>query len=220
MVAEQVVLDNQKLVYSAAGYFSKYQDKEDLVQEGNLGFIKAMSKYDNTKGAKATTYAYGYILGEMRKYAREDKGIKISRDITRLNLMIEKATIMLSQKLMREPSITELSRYLGEAEETISSAIKSVNVLQSIDNPINGCDDNDLTLHDVVADKQGIDLDTLIDLKNSLESLDPIERQIIENRYLKDLTQTEIANLLGMSQVQVSRCETKILLKLKGKLLS
>ncbi|MDD3392731.1 MAG: sigma-70 family RNA polymerase sigma factor [Bacilli bacterium] len=217
MVAEQVILDNQRLVYSATKYFGKYQDKEDLIQEGNLGFVKAMHKFDETKGAKATTYAYDYILGEMRKHVRDDRGIKISRDITKLNLMIEKASIMLSQKLMREPTVGELSHYLEVDEREIVMALKSINVLQSMDSVVSS-DDKDLTYHDVIAEEKPTDFDRLIDLESGLQSLSLIERQIIMYRYLKDLTQAEVAKMLGISQVQVSRWESKTLAKLRSKL--
>jgi len=218
MDIEQTVIDNQKMIYKAAGYFNKYQDKEDLIQEGNLGFIKAIRNYDDNKGAKVTTYAYGYITGEMKRYAREDKGIKISRDITKLNLKIEKARIKLCQKLMREPSIKELSDYLEIPEYNVVESLKSVNILQSIDDKIGNDEGKELTLHDVIPEKTSIDIDTLIALKTELERLLPFERKLIEKRYLQDLTQSEVSSVLGLSQVQVSRYEQKILHKLKDRL--
>lgn len=218
MNIEQTIIDNQKMIYKAAGYFNKYQDKEDLIQEGNLGFIKAIRNYDGNKGAKVTTYAYGYITGEMKRYAREDKGIKISRDITKLNLKIEKARIKLCQKLMREPSIKELSDYLEIPEYNIAESLRAVNLLESIDDKIGNDEGKELTLHDVIPEKTAVDIDTLISLKTELERLQPFERKLIEKRYLQDLTQSEVSDVLGLSQVQVSRYEQKILHKLKDRL--
>ena len=216
---EQIIIDNQNLIYSITHYFEGYKNKEDLFQVGALGLIKAYKKFDSSLGVKFTTYAYNYILGEMRKYVREDKGIKISRDITKLNLKIEKASILLAQKLMREPSIQEISDFLEIPSELISESLQAINVIQSIDEPIN-MSGKEITLHDTISDNSKTDINTLIALKQELEHLTPFERDLIENRYLKDLTQTETADILGMSQVQVSRKETKVLTKLRDKLAS
>ena len=88
-----LIMNNERLIYSIANYFKNYQSKEDLYQAGCLGLITAYKKYDPNMHCKFTTYAYPYILGEMRKLVREDKGLKISREITKLNLKIEKAYV-------------------------------------------------------------------------------------------------------------------------------
>ena len=214
---EQIIVDNQNLIYSITHYFEGYKNKEDLFQVGALGLVKAYKKFDPSLGVKFTTYAYTYILGEMRKYVREDKGIKISRDITKLNLKIEKASILLAQKLMREPSIQEISDFLEIPSELVSESLQATNAIQSIDEPVN-ISGKEITLHDTIPDNSKTDINTLIALKQELEHLTPFERVLIENRYLKDLTQTETADILGISQVQVSRKETKVLTKLRDKL--
>ena len=112
MNIEQAIYDNQRLVYSISKYFKNYQNKDDLYQAGYLGIINACKNYNPNQGCKFSTYAYPYILGEMRKLVREDKGLKLSRQISKLNLMIEKAYILLSQKLMRNPSVSEIANYL------------------------------------------------------------------------------------------------------------
>lgn len=216
MELTDIILENQNMIYKITSYFEKYNNKEDLFQVGCIGLIKAYKKYDESFGAKFTTYAYPYILGEIRKYVREDKGIKISRDITKLNLKIEKVKLILTQKLMREPSINEISEYLEIPEFYISEAIKSINPLDSMDKPIND-GGKEITLQDTIADKTK-DIDQLIMLKEELNNLNNIEKQIIEKRYNEDMTQSETAKLFGMTQVQVSRNEQKILKKLKDKL--
>ena len=153
----------------------------------------------------------------MKKYVREDKGIKISRQITKLNLKIEKAYILLSQKLMREPTTKELSNYLNIDEYYIVEALKSTGILQSIDGTINQ-DGKEITLHEIIPNKE-LDINTLIALKQELTKLKKDEYDIIKDRYINDLTQTEVANNLGMSQVQVSRKEQKVLKKLKKNLI-
>ena len=120
----EIIVNNKNLVYSIANYFKNYKSKEDLYQAGFLGLVKAYKNYKSDIGCKFTTYAYSYIFGEMKKLVREDKGLKISREISKLNLKIEKAYILLTQKNMKEPSIKELSQYLDIPEFLISEALK------------------------------------------------------------------------------------------------
>ena len=213
MNIEGLIKDNEKLIYSIASKFKNYKNIEDLYQAGCLGLITAYKHFDINRDCKFTTYAYSYILGEMRKLVREDKGIKISREISKLNLKIEKAYILLTQKYMREPSIQELSMYLEIPEYYISEAINSLNKIKSIDEPINS-GDKELTLQDVIGNSTNID--DLLLLKDCLNKLDNEERKIIDSRYKDDYTQTETAKLMGISQVQVSRKEQKILKKIRN----
>ena len=199
------------------GYFKNYNSKDDLYQAGCLGLITAYKKYDSSMNCKFTTYAYPYILGEMRKLVREDKGLKISREITKLNLKIEKAYILLSQKLMKEPSTEEIARFLEIPEFYVSEAILSLNKIKSIDEPVS-TEGREFTLQDVIGKSEH--LDELIMLKELLRGLNTEEKSIIENRYMKDYTQSETSKIIGMSQVQVSRKEHKVLEKLKQKMVA
>ena len=212
-----LIMNNERLIYSIANYFKNYQAKEDLYQAGCLGLITAYKKYDPNMNCKFTTYAYPYILGEMRRLVREDKGLKISREITKLNLKIEKAYVLLTQKLMKEPSIEEIARFLEIPEFYISEAILSLNKIKSIDEPVND-EGRDFTLQDVIGKSENID--ELIMLKELLQGLNSEEKAIIDNRYMKDYTQSETSKLVGMSQVQVSRKEQKVLQKLKQKMVA
>ena len=211
----KLTIDNEKLIYSIANYFKNYSNKEDLYQVGRLGLITAYKKYNPNMNCKFTTYAYPYILGEMRRLVREDKGIKISRDITKLNLKIEKAYILLSQKLMREPSISEISEFLDIPTYYVSEAINSLNKIKSIDEPVNE-EGREFTLQDVIGSSENID--DLIMLRDCLNALSSEEKEIIENRYMKDYTQSETSKIIGISQVQVSRKEQKALQKLRQKM--
>ena len=212
-----LIIENEKLIYSIAKYFKNYNSKEDLYQAGCLGLITAYKKYNPNINCKFTTYAYPYILGEMRKLVREDKGLKISREIIKLNLKIEKAYVLLSQKLMKEPSIEEIARFLEIPEYYISEAILSLNKIKSIDEPVSN-EGREFTLQDVIGKSENID--ELIMLKDLLQGLNSEEKSIIENRYMKDYTQSETSKLVGMSQVQVSRKEQKVLQKLKQKMIA
>lgn len=209
---ETIINNNKGLIYSIASTFKNYKSTEDLYQAGCLGLINAYKNFDISRDCKFTTYAYPYIFGEMRKLVRSDKGIKVSREISKLNLKIEKAYILLTQKLMREPSIKEISFYLDVPEYYISEAINSLNKIKSIDEPIT-TGDKELTLQDVVG--KSTNVDELLMLKEELNKLSKEERKIIESRYNEDYTQSETAKLIGISQVQVSRKEQKILKKLK-----
>lgn len=214
---EDLLLENSNLIYSIMRYFEKYALKDDLYQAGCIGMMQAYEKYDPNVGVKFTTYAYPYILGEMRKLVREDKTIKVSRNLQVLNLKIEKATIVLAQKLMRMPTYEELTNYLEVPEYVIADALGSVKSIYSIDEPIM-TDGKEMTLHEMIGRVDDPNLDDLIMLKQELEKLSPFERELISRRYCDDLTQQETANIFGMSQVQVSRKEQKVLSKLRDKL--
>ncbi len=212
---EDIILENQNLIYYIANYFKNYPYKDDLYQAGRLGMIEAYKKYNPDMNCKFTTYAFTYILGEMKKLVRTDKGIKISREVSKMNLKIEKAYILLSQKLMKEPSIKEIADFLEIPEYIVSDAILSTNKIKSIDEPVND-EGSALTLQDVIGHTNNID--ELLLLKESLNNLNKEEKEIINNRYFKDYTQSETSKIIGISQVQVSRKEQKVLEKLKSKM--
>lgn len=209
---EQVLEENKNMIYAMTNYFKGYNSKEDLFQAGCIGLFKAYYKFDSKLGVKFSTYAYTYILGEMKKLVREDKGIKISRDICSTNMRIDKNRSILEQELLRNPTNKELAEYMEEDEAVIEEAIQSVGCLQSFDYVLNE-DGKELTLYDVIGENMNIDM--ILELKEQLEQLDPIEQQIILSRYMNDLTQKQTANILGMNQVQVSRRENKVLMKLR-----
>lgn len=213
-----LINENKNLIYSLAHTFKNSHNKDDLFQVGVIGLINAYKNFDDEMGVKFITYAYPYILGEMKKYVREDRGIKISRDILKLNLKIEKAFVLLSQKLMREPTTWEIANYLEVPEELVAQALNASNTIQSFEEPINDNDNKAMTLHDVVSRIDNLDLDSLIALKEELKQLGKMDRKIVEMRYFDDLTQNEVAHALGINQVQVSRKEQKILKQLRTKL--
>lgn len=213
----KLIKENEKLIYKITHFFTNYTLKEDLFQVGCIGLIKAYQNYKEGYNTKFTTYAYPYILGEIKKYVREDKGIKVSRDISKLNLKIEKAYILLTQKLMREPTSNELASFLGIEEFLVIEALSTNNKIYSLDEPVEYNEDT-ISLYEKIGTIETVDKETLITLKEELKNLDKDDYNIINNHYFKDLTQNEIAQMLGINQVQVSRKEKKILTKLKDKL--
>ncbi len=210
---------NKNLIYKITTLFTGYSNKEDLFQVGCIGLINAYKKYDESFNTKFSTYAYPFILGEISNYVKKDKGIKISRELNRINSMIERTSILLTQKYMREPSISEIASYLEIDESLVVDAMISRYPTISMDSVIND-DGREITLLDTIPDINNLDMNTLVALKDELLKLSPFEQQLINERYVKNLTQSEVAYNMGISQVQVSRKEQKVLSKLKSSLIS
>lgn len=189
-----------------------YYDRDDLFQAGCMGLIKAYRNYNSDKGA-FFSYAYKYILGEIKAYIRENKNIKVSRELYSLKGKIEEARSIVSQKLMRNPTIQELASFLEISVDEIVFALSTNYSTTSLDKQIND-DDKDMCFYDVIPDIERLEKEDLLTLKTSLEKLDESDRKIINLRYISDYTQQETARIMGMSQVQVSRKESKVLQKL------
>lgn len=217
MITNISVTDYEKLVYSIIKKYSYFGEVEDLYQVGMIGLLKACENYKSSFDTKFSTYAHTYILGEVLRYIRDNNTLKVSRDLIRLSSRIEKAREVLSQKLMREVSNREIANFLEVDERLVDDAVISSNLVKSLDYELNE-DGKELNLYDSVGYKEkGYD-EEIMDLKDSLDSLTDDERKLIRYRYFEDRTQSDISNELGMSQVQVSRKETKILRKLRDKL--
>lgn len=211
---DELIESNSKLIYSVVKIFSNNSNKEDLYQVGVMGMIKAYNNFDSTINVKFTTYAYPYILGEIKRYVREDKGIKISRGISKFNYKVDQVSSLLSQKLFRNPTTKEIADFMEVDEIYVIESINSRREIKSIDEAITS-DSKDLTLHETIPSKK-VDIDALISLKEELNKLNDFEKELITSRYFCDNTQSETANILGISQVQVSRNEQKILSKLRA----
>ena len=212
-----LIEQNKNLIYKITTLFNSYSNKDDLFQVGCIGLINAYKKYDESFNTKFSTYAYPYILGEISNYVKKDKGIKVSREINKLNSMIERASILLTQKLMREPTVYELASYLEIDESLVVDALRARYPIMSTDSVIND-EGRDITLLDTIPDINSMDMNTLVALKDELLKLDSFERELINERYVQNLTQSEVASNMGISQVQVSRKEQKVLSKLKSNL--
>lgn len=205
---EEIVKENAGLIWTIAKKFYGIP-KNDLYQAGVLGVIKAYNNYKCNGDSKFSTYAYKYIYGEMYMVA-SSKSIKASKDIIKLNKLIEKGRCMLSQELMRDPSIEELANFLGIDINTLNNAIEYTSALVSIDE-----DSDERSLHEILYRKDDVTVDDKILLQDSMDSLDTLEKDIIRARYYEDLTQSETAKKLGITQVMVSRYESKSLKKMR-----
>ena len=214
---EEYYCDIENLIHYIANSFKNYASREDLYQAGCLGFIKAYDNYNPNINCKFSTYAYKYILGEIKAVIRNDKGIHINREISNLNYKIENAYSLLCQKLMKEPNISEVANFLEIPEALVSEAINSTNVIRSIDMKVND-EGRDLTLQDIIG--KSTNTDELIMLRDSINNLTEEEKTIINGRFLNGYTQDEIAKLMGINQVQVSRKMQKVLKNLNRKMVA
>jgi RNA polymerase sporulation-specific sigma factor len=153
----------------------------------------------------------------MKKFMRENRNIKVGRDIIYLCSRIEKAKDILRQKLRKEPTLSELSAFLEIDEYKIAEALQMNNHVKSIDEPIND-EGKELTIKDVVSNRENYDKLDLMCLRDELSKLSSKDKEILEKRYFEDLTQCETAAMMGISQVDVSRTERKLILSLRKKI--
>ncbi len=229
-----LVNENVGLIWSIVKRFSgRGYEMEDLFQIGCIGILKAIDKFDITFNVQFSTYAVPMITGEIKRFLRDDGIIKVSRSLKENNYKISKAVGELSIKLNREPTIEEIAEKLEMSSEEIIMTMEANIEVESIHKTIYQNDGNEIYLVDKIS-KDGIstnienintsedtEKDNLINhmvLKEIIEKLDPREKELIILRYYKDKTQVEVAKVLGISQVQVSRMEKKILLKMRKNL--
>ena len=205
---KEIIIENSNLIYSIANKFGT-RDIDDLFQAGCIGMMEAYEKFDISRGVKFTSFAYPYIVGRISEFVRENHTIKLSRDMMRAKRKVDKAKIYLTQELMREPTDDEISNYLNIPLENLIMLMNYNGDGYSLDEPYL----DDLSLYNVISN--GEINDELLFLKEEIDSLDEPERTIIYERYFADMTQNELANNLGLSQVNVSRKEKKVLSKLR-----
>lgn len=208
---EKIVEDNTGLVWSVVRRFlGRGHDAEDLFQIGCIGLIKAIQKFDRSYDVRFSTYAVPMIMGEIKRYIRDDGIIKVSRSLKELAAKAKRAKDSLQKSLGREPSVSEIADALKVDISELVLALDSMNAPESLSST-QGEDERELIEKiDEGADTEGEIIDRLA-INEALSRLKPRERQIIVLRYFSQKTQTQIAQMLGISQVQVSRIEKKVL---------
>ena len=211
-----LIENNSPLVKSIVKrYLSKGVDYDDLYQLGCLGFLKAINNFDEAFNVKFSTYAVPMIAGEIKRFLRDDGSIKVSRAIKSVYYQIQKLCDERKANNLPQPTIKELSEIFRIDEEevvfTLESAKRPLSLQQQLDK-----DGGSLEIIDRIAGEDN-DIVNEILVKDLLKSLSDKDRKIIVLRYFRDKTQSEVAQMLGVSQVQVSRLESKILAKLKQK---
>lgn len=207
-----IIAENERLIYSIIGKYKNYFELEDLYQVAVMGIIKAYKNYKSNYNTKFTSYAYPYILGEVIKYVNEYRSVKVSKNTKELYIKILHAKEVLAQKLMKEPSIYELSIFLEIDEKIIEDVIIANTTVDSLDKIIEGEDKSFDTYSKIGYYDENIEN---YFLSEELSKLTKEERQIIFGRYYDNMSQKEVGDALGMYQVEISRKEKKILKKLK-----
>lgn len=215
---EYVVSKNTGLVWSIVRKFlNRGTEADDLFQIGCIGLIKAIEKFDMSFEVRFSTYAVPMIMGEIKRHLRDDGIIKVSRSLKELSVKVKTAMDRMSKDLGREPTVAEVAKELDVSVEELVMALDATVMPESINAKIGedgkeiesliGCDED---MEQTVVNK--------IAIKDALSALAPRERQIIILRYFKDKTQSQIAAQLGISQVQVSRIEKKVLAQMRDKI--
>ncbi len=198
-------------------YRNKGVDYDDLFQLGCVGFVKAINNFDLNFGVKFSTYAVPMIAGEVKRFLRDDGYIKVSRAIKAQAIEINKYISSLPMQA-EQPDIAQIAKALNMTPEDVVFAMDSARYPMSLATPVDQTDEGSVTLQERIADTQ--DEETKLDhfiLKQLISSLNPRDRKIIIMRYYRDKTQSEIAKEMGVSQVQVSRIENKVLESFKKK---
>ena len=215
---EILIEENMGLIHHVVKRFlGRGVEAEDLFQIGAIGLVKAVDRFDLSFGVKFSTYAVPMISGEIKRFLRDDNMIKVSRALKELSIKASHLREQLVMERGEEPGIEELAACLGVEPEELAQAMDSSAEVESLQKIVYQGDGEGLSLMDKVdygRDEQETLLRQLL-LEQLLNTLEPRERQLIILRFFYDQTQTQVASQLGMSQVQVSRLEKKILTALK-----
>lgn len=221
---EQLVMSHLNLVRFLANKFkNRGEPLDDLVQVGYLGLLKAIDRFDPDRGLEFTTYATPTILGEIKRHFR-DKGwsVRIPRRLQELSAKVNQATDSLTTQLQRSPTIQEIADYLDASVDEVLEAMESSSAYSSV--PLEGTGSSENDDAPSVIDRYGSEdnelafTDDRLVIEEALKGFSPREREVIELRFLKGMTQIEIAEQLGISQVQVSRLLRRTLKKIQDKI--
>lgn len=212
---DKTIESNIGLVHACAHKFrGKGIEYDDLFQAGCMGLVKATDGFDTGRGVRFSTYAVPVILGEMRRLFRDGGTIKVSRSLKELSLRLNRQREAFTKREGRDPTISELALLLEVSEEAVVEALGAATPPLSLTR-----DDDDSAEIDLPVSSPEELLSDMISLKQVIGQLDPRDRELIILRYFQNKTQTQSASVLGMTQVQVSRREKKILSSLREKLL-
>lgn len=217
-----LVENNVGLVWSIVRRFqNRGHEIDDLFQIGCIGLIKSINKFDSSFDVRFSTYAVPMIIGEIKRFLRDDGIIKVSRSLKETSNKARITREVMSKELGREPTINEMSQRLNISTEELVMAVEAGYSPESLFNTVGDSDSSQLLLIDRINDECNDNETDIIDkiaLRQVLDTLKPREKQIIVLRYFKEKTQVQIARQLGISQVQVSRIEKKILEEIKNRI--
>ncbi len=220
--AEKLLELNRGLVVSLARRFlSRGAEAEDLIQLGSIGLFKAARSFDETRGVAFSTYATPLILGEIRKYLRDNGQIKVSRRQKQLGAMVLRERERIAAETGREARISEIAKRLGISASDAADALDAVSAVVSLSEPVAG-QREDRTLGEILAARTDEAEETVerIALRAALKKLPPFWRSLLSLRYGRELSQQKTAEILGVTQVKISREEKKMLAFLRSELAS
>lgn len=217
---DHLIKHNIRLVWSVVQRFlGRGYDAEDLFQIGSIGLLNAIDKFDLSYDVKFSTYAVPMIIGEIQRFLRDDGMVKVSRSLKEVATKVRKKKDELSKKLNRIPTLKEVADELQLTPEEVVFAQEANRAPTSIHETVYENDGDPITLMDQIADESDITWFDKLSLKDAIEQLTEREKLIVYLRYYKDQTQSDVAKRLGISQVQVSRLEKKIISQMKAHLL-
>lgn len=218
-VKEELIFGNLKLVLSLVNKFARRTDNlDDIFQIGVIGLLKAIDNFDLSLDVKFSTYAVPMILGEIKRYLRDNSFMRVSRQLKDRAYQAMKVKEEYIAKHQKEPSNEEIAKLLNISSLDVIEALEAINAVSSLSEPLYNDFDESLELSDTIADDPQINekISNHLSLNEGLKHLNDMERQIIKKRYYDGLTQFEIANEFSISQAQVSRLEKNALKTLKN----
>ncbi len=218
---DQLVTENFGLIWSIVRRFmGRGYEPEDLFQIGCIGIMKAIDKFDMSYEVKFSTYAVPMITGEIKRFLRDDGIIKVSRSIKEMALKVKRVREELVFRFGREPTVEEIADEIGASKEEVAASIEAGAEVESLYRSVNKNDENSILLIDKIEEESSAqeELINRMVLRDLLIQLSDKDREIIIRRYYYNETQSQIATKLGISQVQVSRLEKKILKQMREKL--
>lgn len=205
-LSSDLIIDYDWLIYKIASKYNSYYSMDDLYQVGSIGIIKAYKNYDINSNTKFSTYAYKYVLGEIIDFIKSDRNIKVSEEYMTIYKRYNSIREKLTTKYNRDVSFSEICSFMDISEGDMLNIIETISFTLSSDEILyeGSCDDRDEVFNKIL-------------LESELENLNEFDRTIIDYRYYKDYTQSETAEVMGISQVKVSRSENLILQRLKNR---
>ena len=219
---DRLIRYNSGLIWSIVKRFAnRGYELDDLYQIGCMGFIKSIKRFDTSFDVKLSTYTVPYILGEIKKYIRDDGPVKVSRSIKELYIKIREVEKEYLIKKGKEIRIEEIAKILKVSKEDINIAIESAKPVESIESKVfSDKGEKTISIADKIStqkDEQELITNKIV-IKDLIKELEDKDKEVILLRYYKEKTQSQIAKILGISQVQVSRIEKKVLQKMRNKL--
>ena len=217
---EKLIDENSPLIKSVVKRFlNKGIEYDDLYQLGSLGFLKAINNFDKSFGVKFSTYAVPMIAGEIKRYMRDTGVMKISRSVKTLSFKINKYVDVYSAQNDRSPTIDEIAEVMNVDPQDVVVAMESSRQIVSLNLDVSDGDGKQMSLEEKVSDENPFDnvVDNMV-LYDAISKLSEREKKIVMLRYFRDKTQKEVASVLGVSQVQISRLENKIIEKIRNNL--